>query len=425
VAFRTLSRDSRACTFIAAADRDKSAADWVMKFNGCGYGIYFAVNPLKRPMTKKAGKEDVASAQWLWVDLDPRKGAELIPERQEMLALLTDRLPEGLPEPTWIIDSGRGYWAFWKLLTPQPVDGDGPRTENVENFGRGIEKAFPGRGDHCRNIERIARLPGTINGKTGKRARVVEHRPKNVYELAAFPRVETSAGEGTAANSHPKNRVNGEPSRYRPDGVDVDRLPVPETIKVMIRTGKHPSDPDRYETRSEAVLAVLVAMVGEGCDDATMAGVMLDPGLPIGAHIREKPDPNKYLERQIRKARHHVANLPHRLPSGLPDKQIPLAIQRKDYHSKPGPPRRASTSATCTIPLSLVFWSNLPWKRTTASRPIRWGAPGTGFLGKDFPSGSCLLDSLGHKPRNVERSSIDRSGPPHNARAGPRSAPPN
>jgi hypothetical protein len=40
-------------------------------------------------------------------------------------------------------------------------------------------------------------------------------------------------------------------------------------------------------------------------------------------------------------------------------------------------------------------------------------------------AGACLLDSLGHKPRNVERVSIDRSGPPPNAGAGPRSAPPN
>ena len=331
VAIRKDPRDFQACTFIAAADRDKSAAHWVMKFNGSGYEIYFAVNPLKRPMTKKAGKADVASAQWLWVDLDPLDGAELNLERQEMLALLTDRRPQGLPEPTCIVDSGRGYWAFWKLRTPQPVDGYGPRTENVENYGRGIEKEFPGRGDDCRNIDRVARLPGTINHKTGLRARVVEHRPENAYELTDFPRVEAPLPSGgKAANSHLKNKGNGEPSRFRPGGIDVDNLPVPETIEEMIRTGRHPRNPERYESRSEGVLAVLVAMAGEGCDDATMTALMLDPELPIGAHIRKQPDPERYLERQIRKARHHVANLPRRLPSGLPDKQIRLAMQRKE-----------------------------------------------------------------------------------------------
>jgi hypothetical protein len=329
VAIRKAPNDVQAETFLPAADRDESATGWVLKWNGRGYDIYFAINPLKRPMSKKAGKEDVASAEWLWVDLDPRKGAELIPERQEMLALLTERLPRGLPESTWIVDSGRGYWAFWKLRTTQPVDGDGPQTMNVECYGRGIEKAFPGQADHCRNIERIARLPGTINHRTGLRAFVVEHRPENAYELTDFPRVEAPAPSGAkAANFHLSG--NREPGRSRRSAVDVDNLPLPDAIKEMIRTGKHPGNPGRYPTTSEPVLAVLVAMAGEGCDDATMTKVMLDPELPIGAHIRKQPGAEKYLERQIRKARHYVANLPRRLPSGHPDKQILLAMQRKE-----------------------------------------------------------------------------------------------
>jgi hypothetical protein len=187
LAVRKGPKDVQAKTFLPAADRDESAAGWVLKWNGRGYDIYFAVNPLKRPMSKKAGKADVASSDWLWVDLDPLDGAELNLERQEMLALLTDRLPQGLPEPTWIIDSGRGYWAFWKLRTPRPVDGVGPRTIDVENYGRGIEKAFPGRGDDCRNIDRVARLPGTINQRTGRRAWVVENREKMHTNSPIFP----------------------------------------------------------------------------------------------------------------------------------------------------------------------------------------------------------------------------------------------
>jgi hypothetical protein len=49
-------------------------------------------------------------------------------------------------------------------------------------------------------------------------------------------------------------------------------------------------------------------MAGAGCDDVTMASVMLDSGLEIGTHIREKPDPTKYLERQIGRARRATAN---------------------------------------------------------------------------------------------------------------------
>jgi hypothetical protein len=113
------SGDFKAETFIAAADRDKNALAWTQKFNGLGYDVYFAVNPLKRPMSKKAGKADVASAQWLWVDLDPLDGAELNLERQEMLALLTDRRPQGLPEPSGLLiqDAATGPFGSFELLT--------------------------------------------------------------------------------------------------------------------------------------------------------------------------------------------------------------------------------------------------------------------------------------------------------------------
>jgi hypothetical protein len=444
VAIRKIPNHVQPKTFVATPDRDKSAADWVLNLNGRNYDIYFAVNPLKRPMSKKAGKEDVASAEWLWVDLDPLKDAKLDGERQEMLALLTDRLPEGLPEPTWIIDSGRGYWAFWRLRTPQTVDGDGPRTKNVENYGCGIETAFSDRGDDCRNIDRVARLPGTINQRTGRRAGVVAHRPKNVYELAAFPRVETSAGEGTAANPHPNNGGNGEPSRYRPGGVDVDKLPVPETIKEMIRTGKHPRNPGRYPTTSEPVLAVLVAMAGEGCDDATMTKVMLDPELPIGAHVRKQPGAEKYLERQIRQARHYVANSPRRPPSGLPDKQILLAMQRKELRL-----------------LHRLRQLNLPFETWASEKgmnlghlydPVQLGVLVQFTVGEDdrfatepmgrrdrsyhrkgrlvaspaarFPTRLCRQGSRRNRPSSVGRSSVGTGGPPHNARAGPRTARP-
>jgi hypothetical protein len=86
-----------------------------------------------------------------------------------MLALLTTDLPQGMPRPNRVIDSGRGYWGYWKLAAPQPVDGrannmNGSFTEAVERYGRGIEQAFGDRfADGCRNIDRIARLPGTVN----------------------------------------------------------------------------------------------------------------------------------------------------------------------------------------------------------------------------------------------------------------------
>jgi hypothetical protein len=72
----------------------------------------------------------------------------------------------------------------------------------------------------------------------------------------------------------------------------------------MIRTGDDPKDPRPFsERRSEREFAVLIAMAAAGCDDATMAGVMLDPVLPIGQHIRDQQNCECYLAKQIAKAR--------------------------------------------------------------------------------------------------------------------------
>jgi hypothetical protein len=55
-------------------------------------------------------------------------------------------------------------------------------------------------------------------------------------------------------------------------------------------------------------------MAGAGFNDVTMATTMLDPGLEIGAHIRDQANPSKYLERQIRKAHDAIAKSPRQPP---------------------------------------------------------------------------------------------------------------
>ena len=82
-----------------------------------------------------------------------------------------------------------------------PVDGNGELTAAVESYGKGIEEAF---GDHfadgCRNIDRIARLPGTVNSKTGGLARVLnDFSHDEPHAIESFPRsVENMEKRGIA-----------------------------------------------------------------------------------------------------------------------------------------------------------------------------------------------------------------------------------
>jgi hypothetical protein len=298
----------RAATFSPAAKREIGVPKWIRRWNDDGYDIYFAVNPLKKALGKKATKDDVAAAAYLWIDLDPRKGEDPAAEQAALDRAFDGERPPGIPVPTWEVDSGRGRWAFWRLRENVPVDGEnGAATLGVEGRGRGIERAFSKNyADNCRNIERIARLPGTVNHKTGRRACVTAHRPEAVYVLSDFPFVE---GERSSkANGHDPGAA-GTINLDAPLPVDIDALPVSARVKNMILTGENTEEPAApfANRRSERAFTVLVAMAAAGCDDATMAAVMLDPALPIGQHVRDQRNCRQYLARQIGNARDRAA----------------------------------------------------------------------------------------------------------------------
>ena len=113
-----------AATFGLATE--KECRQWITKHNkDCE--IYFQPNPLKVPLTekhKKATKDEVRIARYLWVDMDPPKGGWETPEalaasHAEMDAIIASF---DLP-PTWLIDSGRGRWALWRISNIVVLDG--------------------------------------------------------------------------------------------------------------------------------------------------------------------------------------------------------------------------------------------------------------------------------------------------------------
>jgi hypothetical protein len=138
---------------------------WIDRRQG-NQNIYFTVNRTFGEMETKPSKADMAAAAALHVDIDPRAGEDLAQERDRALRLLR----EYRPAPTVIIDSGGGYQGFW--LLDQPVDLTGDRADEarhqpVEDRNRKIETDL--QADACHNIDRIMRLPGTINVPNAKK----------------------------------------------------------------------------------------------------------------------------------------------------------------------------------------------------------------------------------------------------------------
>lgn len=256
-------------------------------------GLYYALNPLRRPLNKKATKADVEAAEWLHVEVDPQ--IDPILSKEEKHARLTKERARirGIfehfePRPTVLVDSGGGYQGAWHLAARILCD-------VAETYNKMLAERLGG--DHCWNVDRILRLPGTVNlpnEKKRKQGRSVAPAKVVWFDDTAYTLDDFAALKPNGADTPSGKDAAGA-------ATTIDTLPVSGRIKDLIRGIGDPEH--RYKSRSEAVFAVLVAMAGAGCDDSAISAVMLDEALPIGAHVREQRNPQRYLARQIAKGR--------------------------------------------------------------------------------------------------------------------------
>ena len=142
------------------------SVNFVREHDG-SHNIYYSVNPTRTELWKKAAKTDIARIEFALADLDPRKDETAEEAKDRYLAALE----QTQPQPSAIIDSGNGLQVLWRLNQPiilgEPVDGeysleDQARIDDVEaRIGALIVRLGGTAG--TQNIDRILRLPGTIN----------------------------------------------------------------------------------------------------------------------------------------------------------------------------------------------------------------------------------------------------------------------
>lgn len=284
---------------------DPAAAHaWIAQRDGTNQ--YFMVNPVMRPLSSKAAKTDVRGMDYLHVDVDPRINEPLDPERKR----IRDLLFQFDPPPTFIIDSGGGFQAFWKLDATQAINGVETKAIELEAYNVQLELLLGA--DSCHNIDRIMRLPGTVNypnekkrkkGRVEALAMVVLAKP-NIYPLNHFTpaqRIVQGKSSGTAGFVPTDTvKISGNLPR-----IDLDDLPpdVTQRTKMLCVQGNDPDDPTRYPSQSEVVFAVCCELVRGGCTDDQIAAVLLDKNLGVSGHIYRQPRPRDYAARQVRRAR--------------------------------------------------------------------------------------------------------------------------
>jgi hypothetical protein len=186
------------------------------------------------------------------------------------------------------------------------VGGSEARCAELEAYNQQLEVLLGG--DTCHNLDRIMRLPGTVNlpndkkrkkGRVPALAQVVSTSGPD-HHLADFtpaPRVQTKDNGGPAV------KLSGNLPR-----IDLDALPesVKPRTKMLIVQGDDPDDVTKYGSRSEVVFAVTCELVRAGLDDDTIAAILLDRDFGISGHILDQRRSAEYAARQIQRAREEV-----------------------------------------------------------------------------------------------------------------------
>ena len=188
-------RAIKANVFAWPSERE-GALKWIEASNKT-MNVYFSVNRA-RPINKKAEKCDIEALVAVHADVDPIDGADFCAERMRLMRLAAE-LAEREPAPTFILDSGGGIQAFY--LTSYPTPADPPEyVAHVEGLSARLGCVLGAR-DRCWNVDRIMRLPATLNHPHKKKQARGRPRPLPACSTAAARRIPGTRSDGQCARS--------------------------------------------------------------------------------------------------------------------------------------------------------------------------------------------------------------------------------
>jgi hypothetical protein len=196
--------------------------------------------------------------------------------------------------PSLIVDSGNGLQALWRL------EQSTPQWQAIEDINRGAESALGA--DHCHNIDRLLRVPGTINYPNNKK-RAAGRVPVLAASLGAYGE-DTYSAEALAKLFPPRrvDKKDGERAAIGPvDLLTADDLTLPDLG--MIREAiKNPKGEDRSADGYRCACLMLHA----GATPEQVAGVLLNPENAVSGHYLDQANPDRAARRVIERARAEV-----------------------------------------------------------------------------------------------------------------------
>ena len=242
--------------------------------------------------------DDIIAIPGLWLDLDYQSpGAHKVryplPPTEDAALSLLDASPY---KPSLIVHSGHGLQVYW-LFKEIACFGTQAEQDAFGRLCRGWQQLFQQAGrdkgwhvDSTADLARVLRIPGTYNLKTDEAREVTvresndfRYEPSDFRDFAELEDPSPAAPISVPSNGH----------------LDLCSLRVSPRIKYLIQ---HGDSIGQYPSRSEALFAVLMALLAAGYDDTDIAHLCLLNTHGISELPREKG--RMWLAQELKRARH-------------------------------------------------------------------------------------------------------------------------
>ncbi len=269
--------------------------------------LYFNPGIIGKDFDFRRGKPteaDMAGSRAVWAEIDPRDKERIDWDalREECLAPLL-RFPI---TPSILVYSGRGCWAYW--LLDQPAARDEVRAINewlIAELRTITGKKSTVHVDSCANVDRLARLPGGINHRSGRIAEIISYSGLT-YSAAEFGRGDSKSNAAAGGEV-----VISAPIRIdTPD--DLDQYVDPRLheqgrfsrLKLLMFHGHDPENKLKTDTGADAsgngwTWDFSCNATRAGVPNEVILGILLDSRHAISAHCFSQKNPERAAMRAI------------------------------------------------------------------------------------------------------------------------------
>lgn len=286
---------------ISISEVRDSLIEWLTNYSN--NNIYFAVNRPKFFINRlKTSKEEHGQLDHLCIDIDPQQGKTLEEEQTRILGMM-ENPPAGVRPPSMIVFSGGGYQAYWTLETPLEFKPE--EVEDVERYGVHLVKLF-GRSngsDSVFNIDRVMRLPGTINWPNAKKQKRgqqpvvsrVHLWGNRTYPISEFVKEPLTSLPRGQTHSRSEVTISGNiPTLTSIEDIPIEYLT--EDLKQVILNGR----PEKNDN-SAVLMEVVCKLHRNRCPVETIYSIITNKGFACSRHILKHKNWSAVAKHQIAK----------------------------------------------------------------------------------------------------------------------------